>query len=208
MKKIITFSSAALTALSLVAIVAPAFADTGAVTNSVSSTTSTTGVTFTAPENALALDSATDFYFGVNEIDGKPKDFKALTKTDSPESNSQAFPLVAFHDLDGVSKNYAITATARIDGLDSSTITLDGASFSNISYEGATDITALTNDPTNYNKHTLIKDDPQVIVKSTGQVSGYYVEKFSNVTLTVPVAEQTTSDHKGTITWALTFAPL
>lgn len=188
-----------MTALSLVAIVAPAFADTGAVTPPVRSTKSTTVVTFKAPENALALDGATDFDFGENQIDGSTTVFEALTKTDSPS--------VAFHDLDGKSKNYEITATSSgIDGLDSSTITLGGAKFSNVSGKGATDISALTDVSTN---HTLITGQPQVLVKSTGTVSGYYAVKFSNVTLTVPVAEQTTSDHHrgGTITWALTFTP-
>lgn len=198
MKKIITFSSVALTTLSLVAIVAPAFADTGAVTPPVRSTKSTIGVTFKAPENALALDGATDFDFGENQIDGSTTVFEALTKTDSPS--------VAFHDLDGESKDYKITATAsELPGLKNFTITLGDAKFSNVSGKGATDISALTDVPTN---HTLITGQPQVLVKSTGTVSGYYAVKFSNVTLTVPVAEQTTSDHKGgTITWALTFAP-
>lgn len=116
MKKIITFSSAALTALSLVAIVAPAFADTGAVTPPVISTKSTTGVKFKAPENALALDGATNFNFGEHQIDGSKTEFQALTKTDSPS--------VDFHDLDGKSKNYKISATASgLSGLKSYTIT-------------------------------------------------------------------------------------
>lgn len=203
MKKIITFSSAALTALSLVAIAAPAFADTGAVTTPVSSTTSTTGVTFNAPTNPLALDSATDFYFGVNEIDGKTTDFKALTETDSSKSNSQASPLVTFHDLDGVSTKYTISATASgLSDLNGSTITLGSATFSNISGNGATDTSALADVSTS---HTLT-NQPQVLV-TFGTVSGYYADKFSDATLTVPVADQAAGNHTGTITWDLTVAP-
>jgi|GEM_PF-1529120 len=232
MKKGFTYSAAALTALTLVATAAPAFADTatGAVTipgatSSTTQWTSNTGVTFTPPTpitpllpitipteptttikpqpGALALDYATDFDFGVNQIDGSTTDFKALTETDSSKSNSQASPLVAFHDLDGVSTNYTISATASgLSGLNSSTITLGGATFSNISGHGATDISALADVSTN---HTLT-NQPQVLVTSKGTVSGYYADKFSDATLTVPVADQAAGNHTGTITWDLTVA--
>ncbi|KWT47849.1 WxL domain-containing protein [Lactococcus lactis subsp. lactis] len=231
MKKIITLSSAALTALSLVAIAAPAFADTGAVTTPGSSTTaqqwtSNTGVTFNAPDpetplppitvpteppvvvtpqpGALALDYATDFDFGVNQIDGKTTDFKALTETDPSKSNSQASPLVAFHDLDGVSTNYTISATASgLSGLNSSTITLGAATFSNISGADATDTSSLADVSTSH----VLTNQPQVLVTSTGAVSGYYADKFSDATLTVPVADQAAGNHTGTITWDLIVAP-
>lgn len=220
-----------MTALSLVAIAAPAFADTGAVTTPGSSTTaqqwtSNTGVTFNAPDpetplppitvpteppvvvtpqpGALALDYATDFDFGVNQIDGKTTDFKALTETDPSKSNSQASPLVAFYDLDGVSTNYTISATASgLSGLNSSTITLGAATFSNISGADATDTSSLADVSTSH----VLTNQPQVLVTSTGAVSGYYADKFSDATLTVPVADQAAGNHTGTITWDLIVAP-
>lgn len=239
MKKIITFSSAALTALSLVAIAAPAFADTGAIPLPPSEVpteppvtvakkwTSNTGVTFNAPgpntplppievpteppvtvnpqPGALALDYATNFDFGVNQIDGRTTDFKALTETDSSKSNFQASPLVAFHDLDGESLSYTISATASgLSDLNSSTITLGSATFSNISFKGATvPLGLLTDASTNH----ALTNQPQVLVTSTGTVSGYYADKFSDATLTVPVAAQAAGNHTGTITWELTVAP-
>lgn len=211
--------------------VAPAFADTGAVTTPGASTSSTewtsnTGVIFNAPgpttplppitlptepptivnpqPGALALDYATDFDFGVNVIDGKTTDFKALTQTDASQSNSQASPLIAFHDLDGVSTSYTISATASgLSGLNSSTITLGAASFINVSGGDATDTSALADVSTSH----VLTNQPQVIVTSTGAVSGYYADKFADATLSVPVADQSAGNHTGTITWDLTVAP-
>ncbi|MDT2944400.1 WxL domain-containing protein, partial [Lactococcus lactis] len=129
-------------------------------------------VTVNPQPGALALDYATDFYFGVNEIDGKTTEFKALTETDSSKSNSQASPLVTFHDLDGVSTKYTISATASgLSDLNGSTITLGSATFSNISFNGATDTSALADGSTS---HTLT-NQPQVLV-TFGTVSGYYAD--------------------------------
>lgn len=194
MKKIITFSSAALTALSLVAIVAPAFADTGAVTPSVRSTKSTAGVEFKAPNNALALDGATEFNFGENQIDGSTTEF-TLTKTAS----------VAFHDLDGESKNYRISAAAsEFGGLKNSTITLGKATLSDASGADVTDTSLFKNFSTS---SLVLNNQPQDIFKSTGAANGYYTAKFSYAKLTVPVADQTKDKHTGTITWNLELVP-
>lgn len=161
-------------------------------------------VVVTPQPGALALDYATDFDFGVNQIDGKTTDFKALTETDPSKSNSQASPLVAFHDLDGVSTNYTISATASgLSGLNSSTITLGAATFSNISGADATDTSSLADVSTSH----VLTNQPQVLVTSTGAVSGYYADKFSDATLTVPVADQAAGNHTGTITWDLIVAP-
>lgn len=231
MKNKSLLSVAFLAVLSLATTVVPAFADTGAVTTPGASSSSTewnsnTGVTFNAPgpttplppitipteppitidpqPGVLALDYATDFDFGVNVIDGKTTDFKALTQTDSTKSNSQASPLIAFHDLDGVTTNYTISATASgLSGLNSSTITLGAATFSNISGAGATDTSALADVSTNH----VLSDQPQVLVTSTGAVSGYYADKFADATLSVPIADQSAGNHTGTITWDLTVAP-
>ncbi len=205
MKKIITFSSAALTALSLVAIVAPAFADTGAVTPLVSSTQSTTGVKFKAPENALALDGATNFYFGEHQIDGSKTEFQASTETDSSKSNSQASPLVTFHDLDGESKNYKISATASgLSDLKNSIIELGAATFSDASGANVTDTSLFKNLSTS--SHVL-NTQPQDIFESTGAANGYYTAKFSDAKLIVPVADQTKDNHEGIITWDLKLVP-
>ncbi|RZI48588.1 WxL domain-containing protein [Lactococcus kimchii] len=235
MKKGLTLASAALTALTLVATAAPAFADstTGAVTTpgattsgtSGASWTSNTGVNFTAPTpitplppitipteppttitpqpGALALDYASDFDFGVHQVDGKTTDFVAGTATDG-SSNSQAAPLVTWHDLDGTQTNYTISAEASaLSGLDSSTITLGDATFSNISGNSATDTSSLADVA---GSHTLTSQ-PQTLVSSTGAVSGYYADKFAKATLSVPVADQAEGAHTGTITWNLTVAP-
>ena len=230
MKKIITFSSAALTALTLVATAAPAFADTGAVSTPGSSTTpqkrtSNTVVIFNAPgpdtklppievptepkttinpqPGALALDYASDLDFGVHQVDGSTTDFTAGTATDG-SSNSQASPLVTWHDLDGTQTKYTISAQASgLSDLNSSTITLGDATFSNISGNGANDISSLEDVASS---HTLT-DQPQTLVSSTGAVSGYYADKFSKATLSVPVADQAAGKHTGTITWDLTVAP-
>lgn len=232
MKKGFTYSAAALTALTLVATAAPAFADTatGAVTtpgatSSTTQWTSNTGVTFTAPTpttplppitipteppttitpqpGALALDYASDLDFGVHQVDGSATDFTAGTATEG-SSNSQASPLVTWHDLDGTQTNYTISAQASgLSGLNSSTITLGSASFSNISGNGATDTSSLGDVASS---HTLTTK-PQTLVSSTGAVSGYYADKFSKATLSVPVSDQAAGNHTGTITWNLTVAP-
>lgn len=230
MKKRFTLSAAALTALTLVATAAPAFADsaTGAVTtpgssSSTTSWTSNTGVTFNAPDPStplppitipteppttitpqpgkLSLDYASDLDFGIHTVDGATTDFKAGT---SSTSNSQASPLVTWHDLDGVQTNYTISAQASaLSGLNSATITLGSATFSNISGNGATDTSSLADVA---GSHTL-NSQPQTIVSSTGAVSGYYADKFADATLSVPVANQSAGTHTGTITWNLTVAP-
>ena len=53
----------------------------------------------------------------------------------------------------------------------------------------------------------MLTNQPQVLVTSTGAVSGYYADKFSDATLTVPVADQAAGNHTGTITWDLIVAP-
>ncbi|MFZ2577123.1 MAG: WxL domain-containing protein [Lactococcus hircilactis] len=231
MKKGFTLSAAALTALTVFATASAAFADTGAVTtpgetSATTQWTSNTGVTFNAPDDtttlpdvtvptvppttitpqsgALAIDYATDFDFGVNQIDGSTTDFKALTQADTTKSNSQASPLVAFHDLDGTNTSFTISATASgLSGLTSSVITLGATSFSNISGNDATDTTSLTDSASNH----VLSNQPQVLVTSTGAVSGYYADQFADATLSVPVANQTAGNHTGTITWNLTVAP-
>jgi hypothetical protein len=158
----------------------------------------------TPQPGALALDYASDFDFGINQIDGKTTDFKALTQTNASVSNSQASPVVAFHDLDGTATNYTISATASgLSGLNSSTITLGTSSFSNISGGGASDITSLSDVSAGH----VLSNQPQVLVASTGAVSGYYADKFVDATLSVPVADQAAGNHTGTITWDLTVAP-
>lgn len=234
MKKGFVFTSAALTALTLIATASPAFADvtsTNTVTFSASDTPSVTpqipGVpdptdpskpnvqpplTVTPNTGSLALDKATDINFGSYKVDGSTTEFTAKTVDNggTNAANGSAVnyqPAVVWHDLRGAgSSAFTISAsTTGFSDMKDATITLGAGTASNLSGNGATDVTSVT--PAG--DVTLTNDgSANLIAKDSGAVSGVYDVAFSKATLYVPVNEQsTTAMHSATVTWTLSATP-
>lgn len=222
MKKVTTLSSAALTALTLVAVASPliASADT--------TWTSNDTVTFTAPTDsttppdvtnptdpgtdipsqpgAQAVDFASAIDFGTHQLDGATTNFTGSVTAGT--TGDAGTPILAWHDLDGASPAVAYKITAQVTtpfDMAGSVITYGAGTAVNTSGSGATDITSIAT-----NGDTVLDADgggtAQTVVTGTGAVDGHYADEFGTVSLYVPVASQTAGTHTAVVTWTMTNA--
>jgi hypothetical protein len=153
---------------------------------------------------AQAVDLVSAIDFGTHTLDGATTTFTGAVK--SGTTGDAGTPILAWHDLDGASPAVSYTITAEVTkafGLEGATVTYGGGTLVNSSGGEAT---ATTGIGTPGDLVLGEEGTAQTVITGTGGLDGHFVNKFSAVSLYVPVTSQTAGTHSATVTWTMTNA--